>query len=307
MSSGNPQLTLREILQHARKQKQLSQLELSMRLGISQRHLSFIESARARPSRGLLLRWLQALDVTPRTIGRALLLAGFAPEPAGAQADEHPDGLEPVLGALRRLLEGHDPWPGYVIDAHWNVLDLNRGGRWLAGLLLPGTPYVTGPGKVNLLELMLAPDGILSRLRNLSEVGPALLAHVRDDANALPALQPKAAALCEFLRSRLGEGAVSAPWFQRSAPSIVSRFDTPLGELAFHSVFTTFGTPQDIDHGSLRIEYMFPASVQTQAVLLQALGSRPERAPEVTSRPETADELRRSPPHQRRTRQQKKA
>ena len=265
MSSQNPQLTLREILQHARKQKHLSQLELSMRLGISQRHLSFIESARARPSRGLLLRWLQALDVTPRTIGRALLLAGFAPEPAGAQADEHPDVVE------------------------------------------PGTPYVTGPGKVNLLELMLAPDGILSRLRNLSEVGPGLLAHVRDDANALPALQPKAAALCEFLRSRLGEGAVSAPWFQRSAPSIVSRFGTPLGELAFHSVFTTFGTPQDIDHGSLRIEYMFPASVQTQAALLQALGSRPERAPEVTSRPETADESRRSPPHQGRVQQQKKA
>jgi transcriptional regulator with XRE-family HTH domain len=307
MQSQNPQLTLRDILQHARKQKHLSQLEMSMRLGISQRHLSFIESARARPSRGLLLRWLQDLDVTPKTRDRALLLAGFAPEPACAQSDEHSDVHAPALGAMRKLLEGHDPWPGYVIDAHWNVLDLNRGGRWLAGLLLPGTPYVTVPGQVNLLQLMLAPDGILSRLRNLSEVGPALLAHVRDDANAVPALQPKATALCEFLRSRLGEGAVSAPWFQRLAPSIVSHFDTPLGELAFHSVFTTFGTPQDIDHGSLRIEYMFPASSQTQAVLLQALGSRPERAREVTSRPETADELRRSPPHQGRTRQQKKA
>lgn len=295
MHSQNPQQTLREILQHARKHKNLSQLELSMRIGVSQRHISFIESARARPSRSLLVDWLLALDVPPKTRDRALLLAGFAPGSSDTQADQHPDALEPARGALRQLLMAHEPLPAYVIDAHWNLVDLNQGGRWLASLLMPGIADTVEPNNINLLELMMAPDGILTKSKNLSEVGPALLAHVRDDANAVPALQPRAAALAEFLRSRAVEEVSSAPWFQRSAPSLVSRFETPLGELAFLSVFTTFGTPQDIDRESLRVEYMFPANPETQRVLGQLAGSAVKHSAEVTAAPDQAEESKRLP------------
>ena len=292
MQSRNPQQTLREILQHARKLKNLSQLELSMRIGVSQRHISFIESARARPSRGLLLDWLMTLGVPPKTRDRALLLAGFAPGSSEARADQQPDALGPARGALRQLLMAHEPLPAYVIDAHWNLVDLNQGGRWLASLLMPEIADAVEPNNINMLELMMAPEGILTKLKNLPEVGAALLAHVRDDANAVPALQPRAAALAEFLLSRNVKEVSSTPWFQRSAPSLVSRFATPLGELAFLSVFTTFGTPQDIDSESLRVEYMFPANPETQRFLRQLAGSAVKH--EVTAEPDQPDESKRS-------------
>jgi transcriptional regulator with XRE-family HTH domain len=267
MPNPDLQTTLRDTLQQARKAKRLSQLELSLRIGVSQRHLSFIESGRARPSRSLLLSWLQELGAPLTIRNRAMLQAGFAPVYADASEAVGVQAREPAQSALKQLLKAHDPLPAYVIDAHWNLVDFNQGGRWLARVLMPWTADLPDDTPMNLLDLMVSPNGITHNLLNLAEVGPVLLAHIRDDADALPELKPKVEAFAALLHSRIGENYTHGSWSQRVPPVLTSRFTTEWGELAFFSMFTTFGTPQDIKLESLRVEHMFPADQQTRDVM----------------------------------------
>jgi transcriptional regulator with XRE-family HTH domain len=257
--------TLPITLQQARKARRLSQLELSLRVGVSQRHVSFVESGRARPSRELLLAWLQALDAPLVVRNAAMLQAGYAPaysaapltDPALAQANE----------AMTRLLQAHDPMPALVIDAQWNLLHANQGGRWLAATLMPWAAQRPANTPMNMLDLLAHPEGFTRQMVNLHEVGPALLAHLRDDASAQPALTPKVEAFAALLRTRLGAPSLQAGWPRAAAPVLTTRFATAHGELAFFSMFTTFGTPQDITLASLRVEHMFAADEATRAVV----------------------------------------
>lgn len=113
---------LPETLQRTRQARRVSQLELSLRLGVSQRHVSFVENGRARPSRDLLTRWLGELDAPLALRNAALLQAGFAPA-FRASTLEDPD-LAQARAALRQLLNAHDPMPALVLDAQWNLLQL---------------------------------------------------------------------------------------------------------------------------------------------------------------------------------------
>lgn len=263
MDVSNP--TLRETLQHARKARRLSQLELSLRMGVSQRHVSFVESGRARPSRELLMAWLHELDAPLVVRNAAMLQAGYAPaygaaplgDPALAQAND----------ALIRLLQAHDPMPALVVDSRWNVLHLNKGGAWLAVTLMPWVATQPPGTPVNLLDLLAHPEGFTRHMVNLREVGPAMLAHVRDAAAVQPALAPGVEAFAALLRERLGAQDPHAAWLRPTAPVLTTRFATDHGELAFFSMFTTFGTPQDITLESLRVEHMFAADAATRAVL----------------------------------------
>jgi transcriptional regulator with XRE-family HTH domain len=255
---SGPASALPATLQQARKVRRLSQLELSMRLGVSQRHVSFVEGGRSRPSRELLVAWLAELGVPLPVRNEALLQAGYAPA-YGASRRGDP--------ALERLLAAHEPLPALVIDAHWDLVRLNRGGRWLAATLMPGSvPPGDGP-TVNLLDLLVHPEGLTTRIVNLQEVGPAMLAHLRHEAYAQPTLAPRVEAFAERLRARLGARRLQAGWAHPAAPVLTTRYATPHGELSFFSMFTTFGTPQDITLASLRVEHMFAADEATRAVI----------------------------------------
>lgn len=252
-------------LQQVRKARRWSQLELSMRLGVSQRHVSFVESGRARPSRELLLAWLQEVDAPLRQRNDALLQAGYAPAFSAAPLDD--PSLTQASEALAQLLRAHDPMPALVVDAQWNLLQMNRGGAWLATLLMPWAAGLLGAAPVNMLDILAHPDGFTRHMLNLEEVGPALLAHLRDDAAAQPAIAERVERFAALLRDRLGERYADAGWQLPAAPVLTTRYATPLGELAFFSMFTTFGTPQNITLASLRVEHMFAADEQTLAVL----------------------------------------
>lgn len=175
-----PALTPAATLRQARKARRLSQLELSMRLGVSQGHVSFVEGGRSRPSRELLAAWLEELEVPLPVRNEALLQAGYAPAYGAARLDD--PALERARHALDRLLAAHDPLPALVLDAQWNLLRLNRGGRWLAATLAPGLTLPDEGPAVNLLDLLAHPEGLTTRIVNLHEVGPAMLAHVRHAA-----------------------------------------------------------------------------------------------------------------------------
>ena len=257
--------TLPITLQQARKASRLSQLELSMRVGVSQRHVSFVESGRSKPSRSLLMAWLQELDAPLAVRNAAMLQAGYAPAFGAASLTD--PVLAPANLALQQLLNAHDPMPALVLDAQWNLLHLNRGAQWLAATLMPWSAELPPNTPVNMLDLLAHPEGLTKMMLNLDEVGPALLAHVRDDASVHPALTPQVEAFADLLRTRLGAQSLHTGWPRSTAPVLTTRFATPYGELAFFSMFTTFGTPQDITLASLRVEHMFAADAATQAAL----------------------------------------
>lgn len=256
--------TLPGLLRQARHQQRLSQLDLSLVLDVSTRHLGFVEVGRSRPGRELLMRWLECLEVPLGTRNEALRLAGYAPA-----YDESPLGADALVEAQRalgHLIGSHDPYPAFVLDEDWNVVAGNAGLVRLARaagatMTLPtlgddGLP--TGPGP-HLFDLVLAPDGLGPALLNLLEVAPAFLHHLRQDALANPRLTPVVERLASLLPPTTPP--VALP------PMVVTRYATTLGELAFLSMFTTFGTPQSITLASLRVELMFPADDVTRSAL----------------------------------------
>ena len=257
--------SLPDTLKQVRKARRLSQLELSLRLNVSQRHISFVESGRARPSRELLLAWLQALETPLVVRNEALLQAGYAPVYGTAQLDD--PALAQVNEALQQLLFAHDPMPALVIDAQWNLLRLNRGGQWLAATLMPWTAAITETAPVNLLDLLSHPEGFTKPIVNLAEVGPAMLSILKHEASVQPEIAPKVEAFAALLCDRLGGQPLQTSGSRPTAPVLTTRYATQYGELAFFSMFTTFGTPQDITLASLRVEHLFAADEATHAIL----------------------------------------
>jgi transcriptional regulator with XRE-family HTH domain len=261
--------SLRDTLQTTRKSKRISQLELALRMGVSQRHVSFVETGRAQPSRELLLSWLHELQAPLALRNVALQQAEFAPVYRGSELSDAV--LAPVREALGRLLAAHDPMPAMVMDAAWNVLQMNRGAQWMALTLMPWIAHLPKDQPVNMLDAMLHPEGMTSHMTNLEEVAPAMLAHLRDDAIVVPELLPRVELLAAQLQKRLGKRPLT-PWPRQLAPVLTSRFSTVHGELAFFSMFSTFGTPQDITLASLRVEHIFAADAVTRAVIAAQVG-----------------------------------
>lgn len=266
METASPSLC--DTLQTARKSKRISQLELALRMGVSQRHVSFVESGRAQPSRELLLSWLHELQAPLALRNVALQQAGFAPVYRGSELSDAV--LAPVREALSRLLAAQDPMPAMVMDAAWNVLQMNRGAQWMALTLMPWIAHLPQDQPINMLDAMLHPEGMTRHMTNLEEVAPAMLAHLRDDANVAPELVTRVELLAAQIQKRLGKRTLT-PWPRQMAPVLTTRFSTAHGELAFFSMFSTFGTPQDITLASLRVEHLFAADDAARAVIATQL------------------------------------
>jgi transcriptional regulator with XRE-family HTH domain len=176
--------SLVKTLQRTRKVRRISQLELALQLGVSQRHVSFVENGRARPSRDLLVAWLQALDAPLALSNEALLAAGYAPAYSEKRLDD-PWLAEAGL-ALDRLLETHDPAPALVLDAEWNVVRMNKGAMWLATLLMPSAAAALEHVQFNMLDLLTHPGGLADHVMNIEDVGPRFLWILRNDAAVRP-------------------------------------------------------------------------------------------------------------------------
>lgn len=254
---------LTETLRQARRQRRISQLELSLRLGVSQRHLSFVESGRSKPSRTLLLAWLEELSAPLATRNAALLQAGYAPAYSAAALGDRL--LAPATEALLQLLRSHDPMPAYVLDAGWNVTHRNQGAQWLFLTLVPWATELPETASLNMLDILAHPEGSTTMMTNLEEAGPPILAQLREEAGVMPALRPKVDAFARLLAERLGSRAT--PQGPGTGPMVTMRFATPVGDLSFFSMFTTFGSPRDITLSSLRLEHLFPADHQTRSIL----------------------------------------
>jgi transcriptional regulator with XRE-family HTH domain len=268
-SPGQGSTPLGPLLRQWRSHRGLSQLALALEANVSQRHLSFVESGRAKPSRDMIGRIAGALDLPLRARNDLLVAAGFAPTYAERSLDQA--ALSSVRAILDRILSHHEPYPAMVLDRAWNFVMRNDANRRVVTAGLAGAPPESvAPGYANnFLRLMFAENGIRRRIRNWSQVCPAMLARVRREARAYPG-SPSDVLLAELSRisGDLDKG-IAAP--DLLAPTVPLELEVERGVvLRLTNTLTTFGTPQDVGVQELRIEMAFPVDDVTESYLRAA-------------------------------------
>ena len=250
-----------------RERRHLSQLALASEAEISQRHLSFIESGRATPSRDMVLRLADYLQVPLRDRNVLLLSAGYAPLFPDRALDD--PALAPARAAVSRVLAAQEPYPAFALDRRWNAVAANRAAE---RLLAPIDPQLLKP-PINVIRASLHPQGLSGRIVNIASWRAHLLERLRRQASLTG--DPETAAL-------LAE--VSAYPSPRSAPpaqpgddiATPLRLRTPEGELSMFSTVTVFGTPTEVTLSELSIEAFYPAD-EAAVRILRALDETAQR------------------------------
>jgi len=256
-------------LRHWRQHRRLSQLDLAHEAEVSTRHLSYVETGRAAPSREMVLRLAERLAVPLRERNALLVAAGFAPMYRQRSLDD------PALAAARRavdlVLKGHEPFPALAVDRHWNLVAHNA----LVPLLMAGASPALLTPPVNVLRLSLHPDGIAPRIANLAQWREHLLERLLQQVAAtgdaaLQALHDELAAY------PVGDAGTTAVAGNGELSSLVVPFQlrSDHGVLSFISTTTIFGTPVDVTLQELAVESFFPADGETAAALT-ALAAQP--------------------------------
>jgi transcriptional regulator with XRE-family HTH domain len=243
------------LLRTWRQRRRLSQLDLSCRTGVSTRHLSFLETGRARPTREMLLRLTEELELPLRARNELLLAAGFAP--AYAERPLADPAMAPVRDAVDLVLSGYEPYPALVIDRTWHLVAANRS----VPLLTAGAADRLVQPPVNVLRLSLHPEGVAPRIVNLAQWRTHVLHRLGREAAVTG--DPGLHALHRELVALPG-GFEPAPVDGIAVPLRIRHQD---GELAFLSTVTTFGTAVDVTAAELSIEAFLPADRHTATVL----------------------------------------
>jgi transcriptional regulator with XRE-family HTH domain len=241
-----------------RQRRRQSQLDLACDARISTRHLSFIETGRSLPSRDMLLRLAEHLDVPLRSRNELLLAAGYAPHFAEhALADP---AMGEALAGIARILSAHEPFPALAVDGHWTLLHANRA---VAPLLADVAPRLLEP-PVNVLRLSLHPEGLAPWILNLAEWRTHLLQRLLRQCEQTA--DPYLTELLDELRAypvsctdTVTEGA--------NAVAVPLRLITREGVLSLLSATMIFGTPLDVTLSELALETFLPADAATAAVL----------------------------------------
>lgn len=254
-----------ELLRAWRRRRSLSQLELALEAEVSSRHVSFLETGRARPSREMVLRLAEHLEIPLRERNRLLLAAGYAPLYAERSLDE-PE-MASVHQALERFLRAHEPYPAVVLDRHYTLVSANDAlgaltGEVAAELLEP---------PANALRVALHPRGMAPQILNLSEWSAHLMHRLRRHA-ALRA-DPELDRLHAELAAYPGVCLELPQDGDRSGSDILLplRMRAAGRELAFFSTVSTFGTAIDITLDELVIEAFYPANAATASYLLEGI------------------------------------
>ncbi len=257
-------------LREWRQRRRLSQLDLSVDAEVSTRHLSCVETGRAMPSREMVLRLAERLEVPLRERNRLLAAAGFAPMFAERRLDD--PALAAARTALDQLLAAHEPFPALAVDRHWNLIAHNAAA---APLMTRGVAAELLAPPVNVLRVSLHPQGLAPRIVNLAQWRAHLLERVRHQATVTA--DPLLAALLDELLAYpapvLDDAAAHA-----SGPALASAIvvplvlDTPFGTLSLISTMTVFGTPVEVTLSELALETFFPADAAT-AEALRALAA----------------------------------
>lgn len=259
-------LPVGDLIRQWRQRRRLSQLDLAGDAEVSTRHLSYVETGRSLPSREMVLRLAERLQVPLRERNRLLTAAGYAPMFPERRLDD------PALAAARRavdlVLKGHEPFPALAVDRHWTMVAHNR----TVLLLLDGLPPEVLQPPVNVLRLSLHPRGLAPRILNLAQWRAHLLARLRQQIDATG--DETLAALLDELAAY--PAPADSPHDPAMEPAIVVplQLQTPFGALSFIGTTTVFGQPMDVTVSELALETFFPADDAT-AQALRRLGDQP--------------------------------
>lgn len=248
------------LLRHWRRARGLSQLDLSLAADVSTRHVSFLETGRAQPSRGMVIRLAATLDVPMRDTNDMLRAAGL--EPAFATP-----GVEAVLGgplgaALDRMLEQHEPFPMVVLDRRYDVVRANRGAQQLIARIVAEPASLKTP--INAFHLLFDPRLGRPFVEDWETLAAQLLLRLHREAlhdprnDALRELQ-------EELRAFVGDDLANVDLGQPSEPIFRLKLRREDLRLAFFGTVTIFSAPQNVTVEELRIESYFPADDATEA------------------------------------------
>lgn len=253
-----------EHLRYWRQQRRMSQLELAQEAQVSTRHLSFVENGRSLPSREMVLRLAQRLEVPLRERNLLLVAAGYAPMYRERRLDD--PALAPARAAVQRILQSHEPNPALAIDRHWNMLQANA----MVPPLLAGVDPELLPGRPNVLRLSLHPRGLAPRIVNLGQWRHHLFERLRQQIQATG--DPQLAALEEELRQLPAPEPTPQLDGELLGVAVPLQLRTEAGVLSFIGTTTVFGSPVDITLQELALETFFPADAAT-AQALRALAA----------------------------------
>nr|WP_314076084.1 helix-turn-helix transcriptional regulator [uncultured Roseococcus sp.] len=247
-----------DLLRDWRQRRRLSQLGLALDAGISARHLSFLETGRAQPSREMVVLLAEQLEVPLRERNALLLAAGYAPIYRERGLDD-PD-FAAIRAAVQRILTGHEPFPAVAVDRHWNLVAMNGG----VGPLLAGVDAALLAPPVNVLRLSLHPAGLVPRIANLAQWREHLLSRL--GRQIAESGDPVLASLRQELEALPHEGG-EAVGDELTALAVPLQLRTERGLLSFISTSMVFGAPRDIGLAELAIEAFLPADDATAAAL----------------------------------------
>jgi transcriptional regulator with XRE-family HTH domain len=260
---------LGDLLRYWRDVRGVSQLDLSLDAGISQRQISFIESGRSVPGRDTVLTLAQTLDVPLRERNALLLAAGYAP--VYSEAPWSAQEMHRVIRALERVVRQHEPFPAIVMDRHWNVLMTNEAAPRFFGCFID---MAARQAPRNMLHLMFDPHGMRPHVAEWENVARSLLQRVQRESVGRVA----DAGTTRLLDELLAYPGVPRDWRTHHEPSAAPGMPViPMGfergerVLRYFSMVTTVGAPQSVAAQELRLECMFPADDETEAHHLQLL------------------------------------
>lgn len=251
-----------DVLRSWRQRRSCSQLALAAEAGVSQRHISFLETGRSNPSREMVVHLGVALEVPLRDRNAMLIAAGYAPVYAERSLGD--DDLADIRRAIEMMLTAHEPFPAYVIDRHWNVVLTNEAAsRLVLGLMPSAAAHAT-----NIARLVLHPDGLRSATDNWRELAAATVLRLEREASERPD--------DDGLRELLDEVSRYPDMPDRRSLSLVPKAHEVLipvrvtlgGQPAsFFTTIATLASPTDVTLQELRIETLLPADAETEQFL----------------------------------------
>lgn len=258
MSVAVPEVQLGVLLREWRAARRLSQLDLALAADVSARHLSFVENGKAQPSRDMVVRLADALEMPLRERNALLMAAGFAP--MFPETSLQTQGMDQVRRAIEFMLAQQEPYPAFLLNRHWDIVMANRAALRVNRFLLGGRDSA----HQNMMRACFDPTDLRMAMANWEEVAGDLIRHLHNAVAGAPSDLTARALLNEVL----AQPGVPEHWRRRdpvatATPLLTVRFRRDGHELGFFSTITTFGTPRDVTVDELHVESCFPVDDAT--------------------------------------------
>ncbi len=256
-----------ELVREWRARRRRSQLDLALAVGVSSRHMSFVETGRSRPSPATLLAMAEELQVPLRERNAMLLAAGYAPRFRDRPLDE-PDApdMQAVRSALQRVLDAHHPYPGVVLDRQWNIVLANGAAQALVARL----PSALTTPQLNIFRIGLHPEGLAAITSNFDDWGRYMLRQLArllatDEAPGCKALQQ------EVLNYHNVKALLAQPRGEEPMPTLLvpCLLELPVGRVSMFTTLTRLGTPLEVTLDELCVELFYPSDETSAARLRQ--------------------------------------